>query len=131
MATSSVAEVQVTKGRFRDDLLVAVRNAAIDHLRQTRRSITHGASASRPGMTQSAILGRRFHQPVIHFEFSRNGRLDPEVVDPLAELDPAASVWQCPSGVDLPYASCSLGGPGTGICSNSAWPRRTPMWHFQ
>ena len=37
-------------------------------------SITHGASASRPGMVHTAILGRRLNLPVINLGFSEIGR---------------------------------------------------------
>ena len=39
-------------------------------------SITHGASASRPGMVHTAILGRRLEKPVINLGFSGNGKMD-------------------------------------------------------
>jgi lysophospholipase L1-like esterase len=58
-------------------------------------SIAHGACASRPGMSFSAILGRRLDRPVINLAFSGNGRMDPEVGDLLAELDPAVYVIDC------------------------------------
>lgn len=58
-------------------------------------SITHGASASRPGMCHPAILGRRLDRPVVNLGFSGNGRMDPEVGDLLAELDVAAYVIDC------------------------------------
>lgn len=58
-------------------------------------SITHGACASRPGMTHVAILGRRFERPVINLGFSGNGRMEPEVATLLAELDPAVYVIDC------------------------------------
>ncbi|MCB9891399.1 MAG: SGNH/GDSL hydrolase family protein [Planctomycetes bacterium] len=58
-------------------------------------SITHGASASRPGMTHPAILGRRFDRPVINLGFSGNGRLEPEVAQLLTELDAAVYVIDC------------------------------------
>ncbi len=58
-------------------------------------SITHGASASRPGMTHAAILGRRFDRPIINLGFSGNGRMEPEVAALLAELDPAVYVIDC------------------------------------
>jgi hypothetical protein len=58
-------------------------------------SITHGASASRPGMTHPAILGRRFERPIINLGFSGNGRMEPEVATLLAELDPAVYVIDC------------------------------------
>ncbi len=58
-------------------------------------SITHGASASRPGMTHPAILGRRLNRPIINLGFSGNGRMEPEVATLLAELDPAVYVIDC------------------------------------
>lgn len=58
-------------------------------------SITHGACASRPGMTHVAILGRRLDQPVVNLGFSGNGRLEPEVGRFLVELDASAFVLDC------------------------------------
>ncbi len=58
-------------------------------------SIAHGACASRPGMSFSAILGRWLDRPVINLAFSGNGRMDPEVVDLLAELDAAVYCIDC------------------------------------
>ncbi len=58
-------------------------------------SITHGASASRPGMVHTAILGRRIDLPVINLGFSGNGRMDPEVGDLLARIDAAVFVIDC------------------------------------
>lgn len=58
-------------------------------------SITHGASASRPGMVHPAILGRRFDRPVINLGFSGNGRMETEVVELIAELDAAVFVIDC------------------------------------
>jgi hypothetical protein len=58
-------------------------------------SITHGACASRPGMTHPAILGRRFDRPVINLGFSGNGRMEPEVARLMAELDAAVYVIDC------------------------------------
>lgn len=49
-------------------------------------SITHGASASRPGMTHSAILGRRLDHSVINLGFSGNGRMEIELAELLAEI---------------------------------------------
>jgi hypothetical protein len=65
-------------------------------------SITHGASASRPGMPHPAILGRRLKAPVINLGFSGNGRMEKEVGDFLIELDPSVYVVDC-----LP----NMGGP--------------------
>ncbi|MAT16100.1 MAG: hypothetical protein CMJ46_12625 [Planctomyces sp.] len=58
-------------------------------------SITHGASASRPGMCHAAIVGRRFDRPVYNLGFSGNGRMDPEVTALIAELDPAVYIIDC------------------------------------
>jgi hypothetical protein len=58
-------------------------------------SITHGACASRPGMTHPAILSRRLDLPVINLGFSGNGKMEPEVGALLAELDPAVYVIDC------------------------------------
>jgi hypothetical protein len=55
-------------------------------------SITQGACASRPGMSATAIAGRRLDMPVINLGFSGGGKLEPEMSDLLAELDPAVYV---------------------------------------
>jgi hypothetical protein len=58
-------------------------------------SILQGLSASRPGMVHSAILGRRFNWPTINLGFSGNGKMEPEMADLLAELDPSIYVLDC------------------------------------
>jgi hypothetical protein len=58
-------------------------------------SITHGASASRAGMTHVAILGRVFDRPVINLGFSGNGRMELEVTKYVAELDASVFVLDC------------------------------------
>lgn len=58
-------------------------------------SITHGACASRPGMTHVAIIGRRLQYPIINLGFSGNGRMEAEIATLLAELDPAVFVIDC------------------------------------
>lgn len=58
-------------------------------------SITHGASASRPGLCHPAILGRRLDRPVINLGFSGNGKMEPEVVALLGEIDAAVFVIDC------------------------------------
>ncbi|MCU0959636.1 MAG: SGNH/GDSL hydrolase family protein [Pirellulaceae bacterium] len=63
-------------------------------------SIMHGACASRPGLAIPAILGRRFHRPTINLGFSGNGRMDPEFVELLAELDPALYCIDCLPNMD-------------------------------
>ncbi|NBS18852.1 MAG: hypothetical protein EBS74_03570 [Flavobacteriia bacterium] len=58
-------------------------------------SIMHGACASRPGMAFPAILGRRLKRPTLNLGFSGNGRMEPEVAELLAELDPCVYVIDC------------------------------------
>lgn len=63
-------------------------------------SIAHGASASRPGMTHVAILGRRLDVPILNLGFSGNGRMEPEVATFLAELDASLFVVDCLPNMD-------------------------------
>jgi len=63
-------------------------------------SILQGLSASRPGMVHSAILQRQFNWPVINLGFSGNGKMEPEMADLLAELDPAVYVIDCLPNMD-------------------------------
>ena len=58
-------------------------------------SITHGACASRPGMSHVAILGRRLDLPVVNLGFAGNGTMDLEVGALLTELDAAVYVIDC------------------------------------
>lgn len=65
-------------------------------------SITHGASASRPGMVHTAILGRRLDRPVINLGFSGNGRMDAAVGDLLVTIDAAVYVIDCLPNMSAP-----------------------------
>lgn len=58
-------------------------------------SITHGASAPRPGLVHPAILGRRLDRPVVNLGFSGNGKMEAEVGALLTEIDAAAYVIDC------------------------------------
>ena len=58
-------------------------------------SITQGGCASRPGMCTTAILGRRFNREFINLGFSGNGRMEPEVAELFAELDPLVYFIDC------------------------------------
>jgi hypothetical protein len=58
-------------------------------------SITQGGCASRPGMAFTHILGRRLNKPMLNFGFSGNGKMEVEVANFLAELDPAIFVLDC------------------------------------
>ncbi|MEX2215728.1 MAG: SGNH/GDSL hydrolase family protein [Phycisphaeraceae bacterium] len=63
-------------------------------------SITHGACASRPGMPHPAILGRWLNRPVLNLGFSGNGKMEKEVAELLAELDPCIYVIDCLPNMD-------------------------------
>lgn len=58
-------------------------------------SITQGGCASRTGMVHTAILGRRLNRSVINLGFSGNGRMEQEMAELFAELDPAVFVLDC------------------------------------
>jgi hypothetical protein len=58
-------------------------------------SITQGGCASRPGMACTAIVRRQLDVPVINLGFSGNGKMEPEMADLLAELDPVVYVLDC------------------------------------
>ncbi|WP_128544582.1 SGNH/GDSL hydrolase family protein [Larkinella soli] len=58
-------------------------------------SIAQGACASRPGMAWTAILGRKLDRPVINLGFSGNGRMEPEMVGFLPEIDAKVFVIDC------------------------------------
>jgi hypothetical protein len=58
-------------------------------------SIVQGACASRPGMAATAILGRALDVQVINLGFSGCGRMEPEMADLIAELDPTVFVLDC------------------------------------
>ncbi len=58
-------------------------------------SITQGGCASRPGMCATAILQRHLNREIINLGFSGNGRMEPEVAELLAELDPLVYFIDC------------------------------------
>jgi lysophospholipase L1-like esterase len=58
-------------------------------------SITQGGCASRPGTAFPAWVGRALDRPVINLGFSGNGKMEPELADLLAELNPAVYVLDC------------------------------------
>ncbi len=72
-------------------------------------SITQGACASRPGMCHPAILHRRYGRPVVNLGFNGNGRMEPELVALLAEIDAAVYVIDCCPNLDGPAISTRTG----------------------
>ncbi len=66
-------------------------------------SITHGACASRPGMTHVALLSRRLDIPTINLGFSGNGKMEADVGALLTEIDASIYIIDC-----LPNMSADL-----------------------
>jgi hypothetical protein len=87
-------EIGVPKGQT----LAACKSASSDPRKSVvvyGTSITQGACASRPGMAWTSIVGRRLDVPMINLGFSGSGRMEPEMADLLAELDPSVYVLDC------------------------------------
>ncbi|MCE9608052.1 MAG: SGNH/GDSL hydrolase family protein [Planctomycetia bacterium] len=63
-------------------------------------SIMQGGCASRPGMAHASILGRRLDRPIINLGFSGSGKMEIELANLLAELDPALYVIDCLPNID-------------------------------
>lgn len=63
-------------------------------------SICQGACASRPGMAWTNILERALDRPVINLGFSGNGRLEPEVIHLLTEIDAKLYILDCLPNLD-------------------------------
>ena len=63
-------------------------------------SIIHGASASRPGMSLTAQLGRRLDRTFINLGFSGNGKMEIELAQLIAEIDAAVYVIDCLPNMD-------------------------------
>jgi len=58
-------------------------------------SIAQGACASRPGMSWTNILSRKLDYPIVNLAFSGNGRLEPEVIALINEIDASLFVLDC------------------------------------
>lgn len=58
-------------------------------------SICQGACASRPGMAWTNILERKLERPVMNLGFSGNGRMEPEIIELLTEIDAKAYILDC------------------------------------
>lgn len=58
-------------------------------------SICQGACASRPGMAWTNILERKLERPVLNLGFSGNGRMEPEIIELLTEIDAKAYILDC------------------------------------
>lgn len=58
-------------------------------------AIVQGAGASRPGLIWTNILSRKLDVPFINLGFSGNGKLEPEIIDLISQLDAKAYVLDC------------------------------------
>ncbi|GHB61346.1 SGNH/GDSL hydrolase family protein [Persicitalea jodogahamensis] len=58
-------------------------------------SIAQGACASRPGMAWPTILSRNMDRPLINLGFSGNGRLEPEVLTMVSEIEAKVYILDC------------------------------------
>lgn len=63
-------------------------------------SIAQGGCASRAGMAWTAILERELGMPLVNLGFSANGRVEPEVIDLINEIDARAFVIDCLPNLD-------------------------------
>lgn len=63
-------------------------------------SITQGGCVSRPGMAYPAIVGRMLQRESINLGFSGNARMDPEIMDFIAETEAACYVLDCLPNMD-------------------------------
>lgn len=63
-------------------------------------SIAQGACASRPGMCWTNIVQRELDMPLVNFGFSGNGRLEPEVLDFMNEIDSRLFILDCLPNLD-------------------------------
>lgn len=66
-------------------------------------SIAQGGCASRPGLGWTNILHRKINTPVINLAFSGNGRLEPELIDLISEIDAKVYVLDCLLNLTGPY----------------------------
>lgn len=95
-----------------DSLKIGIsQGASIRFIPETREhpvviygtSITQGACASRPGNGWTDIMERELDLPVVNLGFSGNGRLEPEVLELIAEID--ASLYILDTTPNLTHAT--------------------------
>ena len=84
-------EIGVAEGRYFRPLPVRMEKPIVVY----GTSIAHGACASRPGMAWTSILGRKIDRPLINLAFSGNGRLEPELINLLTEIDAKMYILDC------------------------------------
>jgi hypothetical protein len=78
-----------------------IRTPSADSLKQRKTvvyygtSIVQGGCVSRPGMSPTALMARALDVNIINLGFSGCGRMEIEMADLLAELDPAVYIVDC------------------------------------
>ncbi|MDH5397404.1 MAG: SGNH/GDSL hydrolase family protein [Cyclobacteriaceae bacterium] len=58
-------------------------------------SIAQGGCASRPGNAWTSILSRKMDRPLINLAFSGNGRLEPEIIAMIGDIDAKVFILDC------------------------------------
>ena len=86
-----VLEIGINEGSFLNPLPIRKEKPVVAY----GTSICQGACASRPGMAWTSILERRLERPVINLGFSGNGRLEPELIDLMCEIDAKLYILDC------------------------------------
>ena len=64
-------------------------------------SITQGGCVSRPGMAYPAIIGRALDKETINLGFSGNGRMDPEIMDYISDIEADCYIFDCFPNMNL------------------------------
>lgn len=92
-------EIGVPEGKEFTPLPVSNRKPVVVY----GTSIAQGGCASRPGLGWTNILSRRIDAPVINLAFSGNGRLEPELIGLISEIDARVYVLDCLPNLTGPY----------------------------
>ncbi|WP_316748692.1 SGNH/GDSL hydrolase family protein [Pedobacter gandavensis] len=58
-------------------------------------SIAQGACATRPGLAWTSIVGRKLDRSMVNLGFSGNGKLEPEVLDYITQIDAKLYILDC------------------------------------
>jgi hypothetical protein len=64
-------------------------------------SICHGSGVTRPGLAWPSVMQRRLDYPLVNLGFAGNGRMEPEVMRFINEIDFALLVVDCLPNMDL------------------------------
>lgn len=84
----------VEKGKTVSPLAVPHRSGVTKPVVFYGGSIVQGASASRPGMSWSNLVGRMLDVPIVNMGFNGQGKMEDVFVDYLASIDASCYVFQ-------------------------------------